>query len=111
MLWGGIIAAAQVADAVQNAIPFATRLRGANALLLKLDALFIDCLVELESIHAGGIDDRAVLDMRAAMSKRRQEAEAQALPGGLPPRQRLLRMAQLDADDYFAKRGQTGGIR
>jgi hypothetical protein len=41
MVWGGIIAAAQVADALQNAIPFAARFRATNALRATFDSLFI----------------------------------------------------------------------
>ncbi|HUB44520.1 MAG TPA: hypothetical protein VMB73_06010 [Acetobacteraceae bacterium] len=57
MVWGGIIAAAQVADALQNAIPFAARFRGTNALLAALEALLIDCQMEWEVIFAGRLDE------------------------------------------------------
>lgn len=46
LVWGGIIAAAQVADAAERAIPFAIRARGTSAFLVSLDALLIDCQME-----------------------------------------------------------------
>ncbi len=53
MVWGGIIAATQVADALQNATPFATRFRKTNALSAVLDAGLIDCQMEWEAIRTG----------------------------------------------------------
>lgn len=42
MVWGGIIALAQVADATQNAMTFTARYPATSALSMTLDALFID---------------------------------------------------------------------
>ncbi len=104
----GTWAVVRACDAVQNAIPFAARLRGANALLLKLDALFIDCLMDVERIRAGGIDDSEVIRMPRGLLNRRGEAEAPAMPGGLPVKAALLRTAPPEADAHFARRGRTG---
>jgi hypothetical protein len=50
MVWGGIIVAAQVADAFQTATPLAAGHRGASALLIAWEALLIDCQMEWEDI-------------------------------------------------------------
>ena len=101
MVWGGIIAAAQVADALQNAVPFAARYRGTSAFVMTLDALFIDCQMEWEDIYAARLDEEEISKRRHAMLKRRHEADAKALPGGLPVRKELFALAEADAATYF----------
>ena len=110
MVWGGIIAAAQVADALQNAIPFASRFRGTNALLVALDALLIDCQMEWEDIYAGRLDEGEIAKRRHAMMKLRHDAEVKNLPTGLPVRTALFRLAEADAAAYFRNSDQAGAI-
>jgi hypothetical protein len=100
MVWGGIIAAAQVADALQNAIPFAARFR-TNALCSTFDALFIDCQMEWEDIFAGRLDEAEISKRRHKMMKLRHDADVKNLPNGLPARKSLLRLAEADAAAYF----------
>jgi hypothetical protein len=104
MLWGGIIAAAQVADALQNAIPFASRLRGTSALCATPDALFIDCQMEWEDIFAGKLDEAEIGRRRHKLMKLRFEAEQKNLPNGLPVRRDLLNLAKQDAATYIKAR-------
>lgn len=101
MVWGGIIAAAQVADALQNAIPFAARYRGTSALVMSLDALFIDCQMEWEDIHAARLDEADVTKRLHAMKTHRHEALAKHLPNGFPQRKSLAALAERDAIDYL----------
>lgn len=101
MLWGGIIAAAQVADALQNAIPFAARFRGTNALCATLDALFIDCQMEWEDIYAGRLDEAEITKRRHKLMTLRLDANQKNLPNALPLSGRLLRLAKEDATTYF----------
>ncbi len=102
MLWGGIIAAAQVADALQHAIPFAARFRGTNALCSALDALFIDCQMEWEDIFAGRLDEVEITRRRHKLMTLRLNADQKNLPNALPRRERLLRLAESDAEAYFS---------
>jgi hypothetical protein len=76
MVWGGIIAAAQVADALQNAIPFAARFRGTNALSATLDTLFIDRPMAWEDIFGGRLDESEIIKRRHRIMTLRHEAEA-----------------------------------
>ena len=110
MVWGGIIAAAQVADALQNAIPFAARFRGTNALVVALDALLIDCLMEWEDIYAGRLDEGEIAKRRHAMMKHRLDVEVKNLPNGLPVRRALFKLAEADAATYFQNTDLTGAI-
>ena len=110
MVWGSIIAAAQVADALQNAMAFTTRYRGTSALVNSLDALFIDCQMEWENIYAGQLDEGQIAKRRHAMMTRRHEADAKNLPGGLPVRKKLFALAEADAAAYFSNIYQAGAI-
>jgi hypothetical protein len=110
MVWGGIIAAAQVADALQNAMSFTTRYRGTSALVNTLDALLIDCQMEWEDIYAGRLDEGEISKRRHAMMTRRHEADAKGLPGGLPVRKKLFTLAEADAVAYFSNVYQTGVV-
>ena len=101
MVWGGIIAAAQVADALQNAIPFAARFRGTTALCSTLDALFIDCQMEWEDIFAGRLDEGEINRRRHKLMTLRLNADQKNLPNGLPRRDGLLRLAESDTAAYF----------
>jgi hypothetical protein len=110
MVWGGIIAAAQVADALQNAIPFAARFRGTNALVAALEALLIDCQMEWEDIFAGRLDEGEIAKRRHSMMKLRLEADVKNLPNGLPVRKALFRLAEADAAVYFKNIDQMGAV-
>lgn len=101
MLWGRIIAAAQVADALQHAIPFAARFRGTNALCSALDALFIDSQMEWEDIAGGRLDEAEVIRRRHKLMMLRLNADQKNLPNGLPRSDRLLKLAEADAEAYF----------
>jgi hypothetical protein len=101
MVWGGIIAAAQVADALQNAIPFAARFRGTNALCATLDALFIECQMEWEDIYAGRLDEAEIIKRRHKLMTLRLDADQKNLPNALPVKTKLLRLAKDDATAYF----------
>ncbi len=101
MVWGGIIAAAHVSDAVQNAIPFAARFRGTNALCATLDALFIDCQMEWEDIFAGRLDEAEIIKRRHRMMTLRLDADHKNLPNALPVRRDLLNLAKEDAATYL----------
>jgi hypothetical protein len=108
MVWGGIIAAAQVADALQHAIPFAARFRGTNALVVALDALLIDCMMEWEDIFAGRVDEGEIAKRRHTMMRLRHDADVKNLPNGLPVKMKLFKLAEADAAAYFQNTDQTG---
>jgi hypothetical protein len=110
MIWGGIIAAAQVADALQNAIPFAARLRGTNALCATLDALFIDCQMEWEDIFAGRLDETEIIKRRHKLMTLRHDADLKNLPNALPIKAKLLKLAKADAAAYFKAVFQVEGL-
>jgi hypothetical protein len=101
MLWGGIIAASQIADALQNAMGYTTRLRGATALSFALEALFIDCLMEWEDVFGGKIEANEITKRRHKLMTLRHDADRKYLPTPLPVRPNLLKLAEAEASDYL----------
>jgi len=101
MVWGGIIAASQIADALQNAIAYTARLRGATALSFALEALFIDCLMEWEDVFAGRIDEAEIIKRRHKLMTLRHDADRRHLPTPLPFRPALLKLADDEAKAYL----------
>jgi len=57
-VWGAIIAASQVADALKDVFPFAKKHKAASELAMTLDNLFIDVQLEWEYIFSGHIQTR-----------------------------------------------------
>lgn len=101
MIWGGIIAAAQIADALQNAMGYTARLRGATALSFALEALFIDCLMEWEDVFGGRLGEDEIIKRRHKLMTLRHDADRKHLPTPLPFRPALLKLADEEANAYL----------
>lgn len=108
MVWGGVIAAAQVTEAVEKATSLPAQARGTHAAMVALDALFIDAQMEWEDIFAGRIDEAEITKRRHALMLRRHEADVKNLPGGLRQSKRLLKLAEQEAMTYFKSVYETG---
>ena len=74
---------------------------GTNALCSALDALFIDCQMEWEDIFAGRLDEVEITRRRHKMMTLRLNADQKNLPNALPRRERLLKLAESDAEACF----------
>lgn len=102
MVWGGVIVAAQVADALRDVFPFTARHKAANDLLTTFDALRIEALHEAEDVCAGQFTDKEINERRRRLMRLRHEATVVHFPtGGLPDRKDLLALAQQAATAYF----------
>jgi hypothetical protein len=102
MVWGGVIAAAQVADALKDVFPFTARHRAANDLVVTLEALRIEALYEAERVYAGQFTDDEITELRRKLMRLRHEADVKHFPmGNLPERTDLLALADEAAAAYF----------
>jgi hypothetical protein len=98
---GGIIAAAQVTDALKDVFPLTARQQAANNLLMSLDALFIEALYEGEGVYAGRYDNEEIIERRRKLMQVRHDLEVKNFPSGdLPERKDLLTLAEDDAITY-----------
>ena len=101
LLWGGIIAAVQVADAIQKTLPISKQYESLSALVIVLDTLFITALGEWEEIQAGRVDVAALAVARQNLMKQMHDAQAKQFPTGLHRRDALFKLAEADAATYI----------
>jgi hypothetical protein len=100
-LWGAIIAASQLADALKNVFPFAKQHRAASALSATLDYLFNDVQLEWENIFAGRHSDDEIMNRLHRLRKIQLNALQHNFPDGLAERHKLLVQAKRIAETYF----------
>jgi hypothetical protein len=101
-VWGAIIAASQVADALKDVFPFAKRHRAAAELALTLENLFIDVQLEWEGVFSGGYSDDETMNRLHRLRKLKLEVEKRNFPDGLAERVVLLNRAKQEATEYLA---------
>jgi hypothetical protein len=108
-VWGAIIAASQVADALRDAIPYTARQKAANALLSDLDALFIDALFEWEGVFSAKFTNEEITERRRKLMQLQHELDRKHFPtGDLPNRPDLLALAERDTITYLESMFREG---
>ncbi len=101
-VWGAIIAASQLADALRDAIPYTARQKAANALLTDLDALFIEALFEWEGVYSAKFTNEEITERRRKLMQLQHELDGKHFPTGNPRnRPDLLALAEEDAIAYL----------
>ena len=101
LLWGGIIAGAQVLDATKHVFPFARIHRASSDLTISLELLFIDAQLEWEKIHSGRVPEATIMDRCAKLRRLQLEAERKHFPEGFEPDPALIELATQEARAYF----------
>jgi hypothetical protein len=101
-IWGLIIAASQLADALKEVFPFTKIHKAASEHTIILDSMFIDALLEWENIFGGKYSDEQISNRRHKLMKLQHDAERKAFPAGLPVKEKLFAAAQSEAKEYFA---------
>jgi hypothetical protein len=101
-VWGAIIAASQLADALKEVFPFTKIHKAASEHTIGLDSMFIDALLEWENIFGGKYSDDQISNRRHKLMKLQHDAERKAFPTGLPVKEKLFAAAQVEAKEYFA---------
>jgi hypothetical protein len=100
-VWGAIIAASQVADALRDVFPFTKKHKAASAHTVTLGSIFIDAQLEWENIFSGRYTDDQIMNRRHKLMKLQHDAERSSFPDGLATRDSLFAQAQQEAKDYF----------
>jgi hypothetical protein len=101
-VWGAIIAAAQVADALKDVFPFSKKHKAANEHAITLGSIFIDAQLEWENIFSGRYTDDEIMSRLHKLRKLQHDAERNTFPDGLKVQESLFARAQQEAGDYFA---------
>jgi hypothetical protein len=102
-VWTGIIAAAQVLDALKGVFPFTRSHKAASDLTVALEVLYIDAEDEWESIHAGRLSAEAITKRRSKLRKLQLTEERRYFPEGVELPADLIRLATEDANAYFLR--------
>ena len=100
-VWGAIIAASQLTDALKDVFPFSKKHRAACEYGMTLDSLFIDVQLDWESIYSGRYSDDEIMKLLHQLRKLQLDAENRHFPDGLAKRPLLLERAKKEAEDYF----------
>ena len=100
-VWGAIIAASQVADALRDVLPFTKKHKSASAHTVMLGSIFIDAQLEWENIFSGRYTDDQIMTRRHKLMKLQHDAERTSFPDGLATRDSLFAQAQQEAKDYL----------
>jgi hypothetical protein len=100
-VWGAIIAASQVADALKDVFPFAKEHKAASAHAMTLDNLFNDAQLEWENIFSGRYSDQEIMTRLHKLRKLQLDALQHSFPDGLVAREALLVQAKQEAETYF----------
>lgn len=100
-IWGLIIAASQVADALKDVFPFTKKHKAASEHAIALNSLFIDAQLEWESIFAGRYADEEIVRRRHKLMKLQHDAERNSFPDGLARRASFFALAQQEAEECF----------
>ena len=106
-VWGAIIAASQVADALKDVFPFAKKHKAACEHAVTLANLFIDVQLEWENVFSGRYTDDEIMKRLHQLRKLQLDAENHNFPDGLAERHVLLDRAKKDAAEYL---GVTYGV-
>ncbi|MGD0911836.1 MAG: hypothetical protein ABR928_08065 [Terracidiphilus sp.] len=100
-VWGAIIAASELADALKDVFPFAKKHKAAGAHSMTLDNLFNDVQLEWENIFSGRYSDEEIMNRLHRLRKLQLDALQRNFPDGLAERPKLLIQAKLIAETYF----------
>ncbi len=100
-VWGAIIAASQVTDALKDVFPFAKKHKAASAHTIALGSMFIDAQLEWENIFSGRYTDDQIMNRRHKLMKLQHDAEGNNFPDGLATQDTFFAQPQQEAKDYF----------
>ncbi len=100
-VWGAIIAASQVTDALRDVFPFTKKHKAASEHSVALSAMFIDAQLEWENIFVGHYTDDQIMKLRHKLMKLQHDAERKSFPDGLALKEGLFAEAQQEAKEYF----------
>ena len=100
-LWGAIIAASQLADALKDVFPFTKTHKAACEHTITLNSMFIDAELEWENIFSGRYTDEHIMNRRHKLKKIQHETERKNFPNGLPEIEAFVAQAEQEAVEYF----------
>lgn len=106
-VWGVILALAQVLDAIKEYIPQTKGQRAASEFVQAMETLIIDARFEWYSVFSGQLSAPEIMTRWRKLAKLMIEIETKHFPDGLPANEKRQKLAEAEAEAYFA--GIYGG--
>ncbi|WP_297513345.1 hypothetical protein [uncultured Caulobacter sp.] len=101
LLWSGIIAAAQLLDALKGVFPFAKLHRAASDLTVAMEIIWIDADAEWTDIYAGRLTDQEINKRLQKLRRLVLEAENKHFPDGFETDAKLATLAEQETRSYL----------
>ncbi|ENZ83126.1 MULTISPECIES: hypothetical protein [Caulobacter] len=101
LLWSGIIAGAQLLDALKGVFPFAKLHRAASDLTVAMETIWIDADAEWTDIYAGRLTDQDITKRLQKLRKLVLQAENKHFPDGFEYEAKLAALAEQETKSYF----------
>ena len=109
-VWGAIIAAAQVLNAVKRFLPYRRRLKAITGLKSELADIFITAQRHWFSVAEGGLTEREIHERTMKLREQKSKASVKHLKGiPLPDKQRCRQQSKERTEAYFANLYGRGG--
>ena len=124
IVWGSIIAASQVRDALKDVFPFTKKQKAAS-----IHTITLSSIVQCSSTHhwsgrifSGRYSDDQIVKLRHKLLKLQHDAERNNFPDGLAVKISIFAQAEYEATQYFrvaygvpiasgrARNGETRGV-
>jgi hypothetical protein len=103
-VWAALIAISQVADALRDVFPFRKRRQALSGWCNALNRLFVDAQRDWDLIASGALSNPKIANLTHQMRQKVQRHEETYMPDGLPKRQDLSDIAQIEMEEFFRKR-------
>jgi hypothetical protein len=101
IVWGLLLAATQVLDAIKEYIPQTKGRRAASEFVQAMESLIIDARFEWFSVFNGDYTAAEIMDRWRKLAKLMNEIETKYFPDGLPADHKRQKLAERDAQAYF----------
>lgn len=108
-VWGAIIAASQLVNAIKEHLPFEKRLKAVRQLASKLETAFVQWETAWSEVASGDLSDSAINSRLSELKKAKVDLIGHSLSeGALPDRPELHAQAKARAELYFETIYSTG---
>lgn len=110
IVWAIIIALSQVVTAIKPFLPFKQRLKAICDLNDKLQEISLECEKEWFSVAEGERTDKEIHDLCIELRAKASSAERQCLKNVILPKNiKILKNAEIEADQYLSNNYHTEG--
>ena len=110
IIWAVILALSQVVTAIKPFLPFKQRLKAVSDLNDKIQEISLKCEKGWFSVAEGELTDKEIHELCISLRDNALTAEKKCLKNiVLPKNMKILKKAEIEADQYLTNNYHTGG--